>query len=62
MPDEEANISKVHTYPEGMSVDVAGISVKVSAHYPGRSLKLPATAGYRYRKVMRRYQRSQQRL
>ena len=32
---------KSDTYPEGMIVYVAGISVKVSAHYPGRSLILP---------------------
>ena len=32
---------KSNTYPESMIVDVAGISVKVSAHYPGRSLILP---------------------
>jgi hypothetical protein len=32
---------KSDTYPEGIIVYVAGISVKVSAHYPGRSLILP---------------------
>ena len=32
---------KSDTYPEGMVVNVAGISVKVLAHYPGRSLILP---------------------
>jgi len=32
---------KSDTYPEGINVYVAGISVKVSAHYPGRSLILP---------------------
>ena len=32
---------KSNTYPESITVDVAGISVKVSAHYPGRSLILP---------------------
>ena len=32
---------KSDTYPESITVDVAGISVKVSAHYPGRSLILP---------------------
>jgi len=52
---------KSETYPEGMVVYVAGISVKVSAHYPGRSLILPAVAGYHYREVMRWDQRSQQR-
>ena len=29
--------SKPKFYPESMDVDVAGISGKVSAHYPGRS-------------------------
>lgn len=29
--------SKPKIYPEGMDVNVAGISVKVNAHYPGRS-------------------------
>lgn len=52
---------KSYTYPEGMDVDVAGISVKVSAHYPGRSLSYPAEVGYRHREVMRGDQRSQQR-
>ena len=28
---------KPETYPESMDVDVAGISGKVRAHYPGRS-------------------------
>ena len=28
---------KPKTYPESMDVDVAGISGKVNAHYPGRS-------------------------
>ena len=37
MLDEESIISKVQIYPESMFVDVAGISGKVSAHYPGRS-------------------------
>lgn len=31
---------KSNTYPESMGVYVAGISAKVSAHYPGRSLIL----------------------
>ena len=30
--------SKPKIYPESMDVDVAGISGKVSAHYPGRSV------------------------
>ena len=34
--------SKSDTCTEGMDVDVAGISVKVSAHYPGRSADLPS--------------------
>ena len=37
--------SKPEPYPESMDVDAAGISVKVNAHYPGRSVGLPrATA------------------
>ena len=31
--------SKSNTCTEGMDVDAAGISVKVGAHYPGRSVK-----------------------
>ncbi len=34
--------SKSDTCTEGMDVDAAGISVKVSAHYPGRSADLPS--------------------
>ena len=30
--------SKPKIYPESMDVDVTGISGKVSAHYPGRSV------------------------
>ena len=37
--------SKSKTYPEGMDVDAAGISVKVGAHYPGRSADLPCATG-----------------
>ncbi len=33
--------SKSHTCPEGMDVYAADISVKVGAHYPGRSADLP---------------------
>jgi len=33
--------SKSHTCTEGMDVYAAGISVKVCAHYPGRSVGLP---------------------
>jgi hypothetical protein len=33
--------SKSYTCTEGMDVDAAGISVKVNAHYPGRSADLP---------------------
>ena len=32
---------KSDTYTESITVNVAGISVKVSAHYPRRSLILP---------------------
>jgi hypothetical protein len=37
--------SKSHTCTEGTDVDAAGISGKVAAHYPGRSVGLPARAG-----------------
>ena len=43
--------SKSNTCTEGMEVDAAGISVKVVAHYPGRSERLPK--GYHPREVMR---------
>ncbi len=33
--------SKSNTCTEGMDVYAAGISVKVGAHYPGRSAYLP---------------------
>ncbi len=33
--------SKSDTCTEGMAVYAAGISVKVGAHYPGRSVRLP---------------------
>jgi hypothetical protein len=33
--------SKSDTCTEGMAVYAAGISVKVGAHYPGRSVDLP---------------------
>ena len=33
---------KSNTYTEGTDVDVAGISVKEAAHYPGRSVYLPS--------------------
>ena len=40
--------SKSNTCTEGMGVYAAGISVKVDAHYPGRSVDLPcATAAER---------------
>jgi hypothetical protein len=34
--------SKSNTCTEGMGVYAAGISVKVGAHYPGRSVDLPS--------------------
>jgi len=34
--------SKSNTCTEGMDVYAAGISVKVGAHYPGRSVYLPS--------------------
>jgi hypothetical protein len=37
--------SKPDTYTESMDVYVAGISVKVDAHYPGRSQRLSRVAG-----------------
>ena len=37
--------SKSDTCTEGMDVDAAGISVKVGAHYPGRSVDLPCATG-----------------
>jgi hypothetical protein len=37
--------SKSKTCPEGMDVYAAGISVKVGAHYPGRSADLPCATG-----------------
>ena len=42
--------SKPGTCTEGMDVYAAGISVKVGAHYPGRSVRLP-----RARNVERRF-------
>jgi len=33
--------SKTDACTEGLGVDAAGISVKVGAHYPGRSVDLP---------------------
>ena len=42
--------SKSNTCTEGVDVDAAGISVKVGAHYPGRSVDLPCvTAAERRR-------------
>ena len=37
--------SKSGTCTESMAVDAAGISVKVGAHYPGRSADLPCATG-----------------
>jgi hypothetical protein len=34
---------KSNTYTEGTDVDVTGISVKETAHYPGRPLNLSRT-------------------
>ncbi len=33
---------KSNTCPEGVGVDATGIRVKVGAHYPGRSVRLPS--------------------
>jgi hypothetical protein len=38
--DEKANIFKSDTCTESLCVYAAGISVKVRAHYPGRSVSL----------------------
>ena len=51
--------SKSDTCTENVEVDAAGISVKASAHYPGRSVDLPK--GYHRREAERRVNRSQQR-
>jgi len=45
MPDEGARASKVQYLYGGIDVDAAGISVKVGAHYPGRSVPLPPLSG-----------------
>ncbi|MCX6354194.1 MAG: hypothetical protein NTZ78_04735 [Candidatus Aureabacteria bacterium] len=45
MPDEGARASKVRYLYGGIDVDAAGISVKVGAHYPGRSVPLPPLSG-----------------
>ena len=37
--------SKPESYPESMVVNAAGISVKVNAHYLGRSVNLPCATG-----------------
>lgn len=37
--------SKSDTYTESMDVYAVGISVKVGAHYPGRSVDLPRATG-----------------
>ena len=36
---------KSDTCTEGAAVDAAGIRGKVSAHYPGRSVRLPCATG-----------------
>ncbi len=51
--------SKSNTCTEGMDVYAAGISVKVGAHYPGRSVNLAKC--YYHREVMGWVGRSQQR-
>jgi len=42
--------SKSHTCTEDMYVDVAGISVKADAYYPGRSHSLPI--GYDHQEMI----------
>lgn len=54
---------KPDTCTEGMIVDAAGISGKVEAHYPGRSVYLPRATGVARRRdgwaeVSRRHSRS----
>lgn len=49
MLDEKAIIFKVRTCTEDMGVYAAGISVKVGAHYPGRSHQ--SALCYRHREV-----------
>jgi len=51
--------SKPNTYTESLEVDAAGISVKVNAHYPGRSAGLLEC--YRRRKALGGAGRSQPR-
>jgi len=51
--------SKSHTCTEEVYVDVAGISAKADAHYPGRSVGLPK--GYHGYESIGRAGRSQQR-
>ena len=51
--------SKSNTCTESLDVDAAGISGKVSAHYPGRSVALLEC--YCLREVAGRGNRSQQR-
>ena len=43
--DEKAQDAKSNTCTERSDVDAAGISVKVGAHYPGRSAGLPWATG-----------------
>ncbi len=55
--------SKSHTCPEGLYVYAAGISGKVEAHYPGRSVHRPRATGVERRRegwaeVSRRHRRS----
>jgi len=38
--------SKSDTCTESLNVDAAGISVKVRAQYPGRSVTLPRASGF----------------
>lgn len=46
---------KSNTCTERVAVYATGISGKVSAHYPGRSVDLPVPQGARARIVERRY-------
>lgn len=46
-------LSKSDTYTKHLSVDLTGISVKVSVHYPGRSLLLRKLFSWRHEEMMR---------
>ena len=61
MSDEMALRFEVRYLYGGMGVDAAGISVKVGAHYPGRSAVLSVRADYCDRETVGEDGRSQPR-